>query len=220
MKLQFVRVSFGAFGHTRERRPVGRRGQCVFRPTNCLIDAKPAVTMQSGSASPAIAMAPRAVVEVPIPADCSTGSTAQVHNEAAPVESGDEEVSGAEEGESWEDDDEEEVDEINHAKLPSEAIRAHSPGRRAHTSGVWTYLRRIHKHDVPGHAMDEDMTHVCVFPLADGEEGVKRFCNQPLKLFRTSKSLGAGWNTSASVAHSKKKHAGSDVARKQKRRRQ
>ena len=120
MKLQFVRVSFGAFGHTRERRRVGRRGQCVFRPTNYLIDAKPAVTMQSASDPPGIAIPPRAVGQVPMSDDGSTGSAAQVHNEAAPMESADEEVSGAEENELWEDDDEEEEDEINHAKLPSE----------------------------------------------------------------------------------------------------
>ncbi len=54
--------------------------------------------------------------------------------EAASMVSGDEEVNRGEENESWEDDDEEEVDEINHGKLPSPAIRAHSPGRRAHTS--------------------------------------------------------------------------------------
>ena len=119
-----------------------------------------------------------------------------------------------EENESWEDDDEEEVDEINHAKLPSAVIRAHSPGRRRNTSAAWTHLRRINKHDVPGHEMNADCTHVCVCPLADGEEGVKCFCNQPLKLFRASKALGAAWSTTASVAHSKKKHADSDVARK------
>ena len=56
--------------------------------------------------------------------------------------SGDEEVNQVEENESWEDDDEEDVDEINHAKLPSAVIRAHSPGRRAHTSATWTHLRR------------------------------------------------------------------------------
>jgi hypothetical protein len=61
---QFVRVSFDPFRHTRERRRVGRRVQCVFRPTNCLIDDKPAVKIQSASASPGIAIAPRAVVEV------------------------------------------------------------------------------------------------------------------------------------------------------------
>ncbi len=130
--------------------------------------------------------------------------------------SGDEEVNRGEENESWEDDDEEEVDEINHGKLPSTAIHTHSPGRRAHTSDVWTHLRRIHKHDVTGHEMNADCTHVCVCPLADGEDGVKRFCNQPLKLFRSSKATGADWSTSDSVSHSKKKHEDSDVARKQK----
>ena len=183
-----------------------------------VIDANPAVKMQSPSASPGIAIAPRAVVEVPMtePDDGSTASGAAVHIADALMGTGDEEVTQVEENESWEDDDEEEVDEINHAKLPSAVIRAHSPGRRRNTSAAWTHLRRINKHDVPGHEMNADCTHVCVCPLADGEEGVKCFCNQPLKLFRASKALGAAWSTTASVAHSKKKHADSDVARKHK----
>jgi hypothetical protein len=57
---------------------------------------------------------------------------------------------------------------------------------------VWTHLRRINKYDVPGHEMNADCTHVCVCPLTDGEEGVQRFFNQPLKLFRTSKASGLG----------------------------
>ncbi len=61
-------------------------------------------------------------------------------------------------------------DEINHAKLPSAAIRAHSPGRRAHTSATWTHLRRIHKHDVSGHEMNADCTHVCQDHTRDEKE--------------------------------------------------
>jgi hypothetical protein len=105
-----------------------------------VIDANPAVKMQSASASPGIVIAPRTVVEVPMPEpdDGSTGSGAVVDIADALMGSGDEEVNQVEENESWEDDDEEEADEINHAKLPSAAIRAHSPGRtstrgRAHT---------------------------------------------------------------------------------------
>ena len=171
--------------------------------------------MQSGSASPAIAIAPRSVVQVRMPEAGSTGSGAG-DGEAVPTVSAGEDGNLGEENELWEDDDEEEVDEINHAKLPREAIRAHSPGRRSHTSAAWTYLRRIDKHDVPGHEMHADCTHVCVCPLSDGEEEEKRFCNEPLKLFRASKAPGAPWSTSASVAHSKKKHADSKVARQQK----
>ena len=43
-----------------------------------VIDANPAVKMQSASASPGIAIAPRAVVEVPMSDDGSTGSAASV----------------------------------------------------------------------------------------------------------------------------------------------
>ena len=134
-----------------------------------------------------------------MPDDGSTGSGAG-EGEAVPTVSAGDEGNLGEENELWEDDDEEEVDEINHAKLPREAIHAHSPARRAHTSDAWTYLRRIHKHDVPGHEMNADCTQVCVCPLSDGEEGVKRFWNEPLKLFRTSKAPGAGWSTTVSVA--------------------
>ena len=85
----------------------------------------------------------------------------------------DEEVNEGEDEESGHGDDEEEIDEINHAKLPSAVIHAHSPGRRPHTSAVWTHLRRIDKHDVPGHEMNADCTHVCVLPpriLVSGHE--------------------------------------------------
>ena len=78
-----------------------------------VIDANPAVKMQSASASPGIAIAPRAVVEVPMPEpdDGSTGSGAAVHIADALMGTGDEEVTQVEENESWEDDDEEEVDQ-------------------------------------------------------------------------------------------------------------
>ena len=114
---QFVMVSFDLF-HTREKGD--GEGSVYSDQRTTVIDTKPVVKIQSASASPGIAIAPRTVVEVPMSDDGSTGSAAQVHNEAAPMESADEEVSGAEENEVWEDDDEEEEDEINHAKLPSE----------------------------------------------------------------------------------------------------
>jgi hypothetical protein len=54
-------------------------------------------------------MAPRAVVQVPIPDDGSTDSGAAVDTESVSMVSGDEEVNQGEENESWEDDDEEET---------------------------------------------------------------------------------------------------------------
>jgi len=138
-----------------------------------------------------------------MPEDGSTGSGAG-EGEAVPTVSAGDEGNLGEENELWEDDDEEEVDEINHAKLPREVIRAHSPGRRAHTSAAWTYLRRIDKHDVPGHEMHADCTHVCVCPLSDGEEEEKRFCNEPLKLSRQTMLLGvsSGVNTAETCGFS------------------
>ena len=134
-------MSFDFFRHTREKGDEGE-GSVYSGQRTVVIDAKPVVKIQSASASPGITIAPRAVVQVPMPDDGSTGSGAAVDTEAASMVSGDEEVNRGEENESWEDDDEEEVDEINHGKQPSAAIRTHSPGRRAHTSATWTHLRR------------------------------------------------------------------------------
>ena len=99
-----VMVSFELFRHTREERDRVDSGQRTG-----VIDANPAVKMQSASASPGIAIAPRAVVEVPMPEsdDGSTGSGAVVDIADALMGSGDEEVNQVEENESWEDDDEE-----------------------------------------------------------------------------------------------------------------
>jgi len=148
-----------------------------------VIESKPAVKIQSASAAPGIAPAPRSVVQVPMTDDESAGSGGVPG--PVPMLSGDEE---GEDDESGHDDDEEEVAEINHEKLPKVAVRAHSPCKRAHKSLVWTHLRRIDRHDVTGHGMMSDCTHVCVYPLSDDEDGVKRYCNTRLKLFRTTKT--------------------------------
>jgi len=39
-----------------------------------------------------------------------------------------------------------------------------------------THLRRIGRHDVPGHEMKSDCTHVCVYPPSDDDDGVKCYC--------------------------------------------
>jgi hypothetical protein len=105
-----------------------------------VIDANPAVKMQSASASPGIAIAPRAVVEVPMPEpdDGSTGSGAAVHIADVLMGTGDEEVTQVEENESWEDDDEEEVDEINHAKLQCGDPRSQSRKKKKYICCVDT----------------------------------------------------------------------------------
>ena len=82
----------------------------------CVIEAKPAVKMQSASVSPGIAMAPRSVLQVPMPDDGSTGSGGvAVTVSMMPT---DEEVNEGEDEESGHGDDEEEMDDINHEKLP------------------------------------------------------------------------------------------------------
>jgi len=118
-----------------------------------VIEVKPEVKIQSSSPSPGISIAPRSVVQVPIPDDGSTDS-----GEVAVVVSmipTDEEVNEGEDEESGHGDDEEEKDEINHEKLPRSSVHTHSPGRRQHTSAVWTHLRHIDKHDVSGHEMKD-----------------------------------------------------------------
>jgi hypothetical protein len=75
---------------------------------------------------------------------------------------------------------------------------------------------RIAKHDVPDRAMKTEYTHFCVYRLDDGEDGEKRYCNTSLKLFRASGAKAAAWNTSAALAHFKKRREDSSSARKQK----
>jgi hypothetical protein len=62
-------------------------------------------------------------------------------------------------------------------------------------------VRRIAKHDVSDRGMKAECTHVCVYCLSDGEEGDKRHCNTPLKLFRSSKGKEATWSTSDALGH-------------------
>ena len=123
-----------------------------------------------------------------------------------------EEEESDEHEESGHTDDEEDVNDINHAALPKETVRPNSPTMRPQTADIWKQVRRIAKHDVPDHAMKTECTHVCVYRLSDGEEGDKRYCNTPLKLFRSSKGKEAAWSTSAALGHFKKNHEGSCAA--------
>jgi hypothetical protein len=52
-------------------------------------------------------------------------------------------------------------------------------------------VRRIANHNFPDHAMKTDCTHVCIYRLTDAEGGEKRYCNKPLKLFRSADLLYA-----------------------------
>ena len=85
--------------------------------------------------------------------------------------------------ESGHTDDEEDMDDINHAALPKKAVRPNTPTSRPQKADIWNHVRRIAKHDVPDRAMKIDCTHVCVYPLEEGENGEKRYCNTPLKTF-------------------------------------
>ena len=69
--------------------------------------------------------------------------------------------------ESGHTDDEEDMDDINHAALPKEAVRPNTPTSRPQKADIWSHVRRIAKHDVPDRAMKIDCTHVCVYPLED-----------------------------------------------------
>jgi HD-GYP domain-containing protein (c-di-GMP phosphodiesterase class II) len=105
---------------------------------------------------------------------------------SAALEVSEEEEDKDEDAELGNSDDEEDMDDINHAALPKETVRPNSPTMRPQTEDIWKQVSRIAKHDVPDHAMKTECTHVCVYRLEDGENGEKRYCNTPLKLFRDS----------------------------------
>ena len=92
--------------------------------------------------------------------------------------------------------DDEDMDDINHTALPKEVVRPNTPTVRPQTADIWKHVSRIAKHDVPDRAMKTECTHVCVYRL-DDEDGEKRYCNTPLKLFRASSAKAAPWSTSA-----------------------
>jgi hypothetical protein len=121
------------------------------------------VKIQSVSTAPGIATVPRSNVQVPMSNDEATDSGGVVA--VVPMLSGDGQFDEGEDDESENDDDEEEVHEINHEKLPKVVVHTHSPSKRQHKSLVWTHLRCIDKHDVLGHEINTDCTHVCVYPL-------------------------------------------------------
>jgi hypothetical protein len=85
------------------------------------------------------------------------------------------------------------MDDINHTALPKEVVRPNTPTVRPQTEDIWKHVRRIAKHDVPDRAMKTECTHVCVYRL-DDEDGEKRYCNTPLKLFRASSAKAAPWS--------------------------
>jgi hypothetical protein len=58
--------------------------------------------------------------------------------------------------ESGNSDDEEDMDDINHAALSKEAVRPNSPTMRPQTADIWKHVRRIAKHDVPDRAMKSE----------------------------------------------------------------
>ena len=126
-----------------------------------------------------------------------------------------EEEENNEDAESGNSVDDEDMDDMNHTALPKEVVRPNTPTVRPQTADIWKHVSRIAKHDVPDRAMKTECTHVCVYRL-DDEDGEKRYCNTPLKLFRASSAKAAPWSTSAALAHFKKKHEASSSARKQK----
>ena len=126
-----------------------------------------------------------------------------------------EEEENNEDEEAGNSDDDEDMDDINHTALPKEVVRPNTPTMRPQTADIWKHVSRIAKHDVPDRAMKTECTHVCVYRL-DDEDGEKRYCNTPLKLFRASSATAAPWSTSAALAHFKKKHEHSSSARKHK----
>ena len=111
-----------------------------------VIESKPGVKIQSTSAAPGIATAPRSVVQVPMTDNVPTDS-GEVSASAS--------VLPARVHVSRDEDDKVEDEESGHD-------------------------------DLPDHAMKTDCTHVCIYRLTDTEGGEKRYCNKPLKLFRST----------------------------------
>ena len=142
-----------------------------------MIGVNPAVKMKSASAAPEIATASPSGGQVPMTDDVPTDSET-VSVDVSMLPAGSPACSDEDDKDEHEDsghvDDDDEGDEINHEALPKEAVRAHTPSRRERRSTLWKYLRRIDRYDLPGHGMKEDCTHVCVYPLSEGETGVKR----------------------------------------------
>jgi len=91
-----------------------------------------------------------------------------------------------------------------------------NPTQRAQSEDIWKHVRHITNHDVTDRGMNAECTHVCVYRLDNGDDGEKRYCNTPLKLFRSSKGKEDAWITSAALAHFKKKFEDSSSERKQK----
>ena len=114
------------------------------------------------------------------------------------------------------DDDEQDVDDINHTQLPKEELRDHSPNRRRRGVPVWQHLKHITKYNLPDRPINADCTHICVYLFSDDDGGSKCYCNTTLKLFRGTKRTSSAWSTSAAVGHFKKNHPHSDSVRKQK----
>ena len=55
-----------------------------------------------------------------------------------------------------------------------------------------------------------------MYRLDNGDDGEKRYCNTPLKRFRSSKGKEDAWSTSAALEHFKNKHEDSSSVLKQK----
>ena len=121
-----------------------------------------------------------------------------------------------EDEESGHDDVEEVVDDTNHTALLKDVVRSNSPGRRSQREEIWKDVRLIVDHDLTDHVMKTDYTNVCVYRLSDPEGSEKRYWNNPLKLFRSTKDKKTPWITSAALAHFKKNHEDSSSTRKQK----
>ncbi len=158
---------------------------------------------QSASAAPEIDTAPRSVVQIPMADGEQTGLLVVSAPASEGVQVPAEEEEENEDAESGNSDDDEDMDDINHTSLPKEVVRPNTPTMRPQTEDIWKNVSRIAKHDVSDRAMKTECTHVCVYRL-DDEDGEKRYCNTPLKLFRASSAKAAPWSTSAALAHSRR----------------
>ncbi len=124
--------------------------------------------MQSVSASPGIAIPPRSIVQVRMPDDGSTGSGAGEGETVSMVSAG----------------------RMNRPRMMTKKRWTRSTMRNCLGRPSTLTVPEEDLINLMRGLMNADCTHVCVCPLSDCEEGVKRFCNETLKLFQTSKAPG------------------------------
>ncbi len=62
------------------------------------------------------------------------------------------------------------IDDINHTKMSKEEVCGHRPTVRGLNAPVWTHVKRIGNHDLPGRGLHTECTHICTLLISDDVE--------------------------------------------------